>query len=143
MMKRLFAILLCLALLTSAALAEGISVDVDFTRMDAESAVNTLYDMLDTPEESQGRTVRLKGIAYAFEGYDDEAAMYFLAVDDPTASCCGGLQLEFIPTLLPVGVTGFAMDGEEVTVTGTLDFYDDDGYTDLRIINAAVTLPII
>ena len=139
-MKKLFVTLLCLSLLIGAALSETLSVDVDFTKLGAESAIDTLYDMLDAPEDNQGKTARLRGYAYCLEGDGDEPSAYYIIMSDPS-SCCGGPQLEFVPTRLPEGFTPAALDEGEVTVTGTLDF--GDGYMDVRLVDAAVMLPVI
>lgn len=142
-MKKLLIVLLALAMLTSSALAEALPVDMDFTAMGAQAAIDALYDMLDSPEENQGKTAAIHGTAYCLEGFDDEGTTYFLTVADPSGFCCGGFQIEFVPGLLPAGLSAFALDDMEVTVTGTLDFGDDEGYLDVRLLDAAVTLPVI
>ena len=141
-MKKVLVALLCLATFASMALAEGNSVDVDFTRMDAQSAVNALYDMVDDPEANQDKTAKLQGSVYRIDGFEDEPTVYFLYMDDPS-SCCGGLQLEFVPARIAGDIADFISDGEEIIITGTLDFAGDIGYPGVRLVDAVVELPTV
>lgn len=133
MRKIMLFVLLCLSLLlVMGALAEA-AVDVDLTDLDTVDAIDALYALADAPEDNQGRVVRLTGF-FSYFKWDNEEI--FLLISDG-ASCCAS-QIEFVPAESPDDLEQLTLSDEPITLQGVLDIYDNDGYDDIRLIEAQV-----
>lgn len=102
-------------------------IDIDLTALPATMAYSELFHMLVTPDESIGKTVKIRGM-FAFY-HDETADKYYFAclLSDATACCVQGL--EFIPTEEYAFPDDFPQKGEEITVVGVLDTYQDGDNT--------------
>lgn len=134
MRKLLIAALLCLSLLLSlGALAEAARPDVDMTDLEPADAIDALYDLAEEPEANQGKIVRLTGY-FAYSNWSGEEI--FLLLSDG-ASCCAS-QIEFILAEAPEDLAQLTLSDEPITLRGVLDIYDNDGYDDVRLIEAQI-----
>ena len=138
----LAAIALCLALvpgIAQAAPAGDIEAEVDLTRLDGVEAIDALYDMMDAPEANQGRAVRLQGFLNCAKSLKTGEPLFHLLIYDPS-SCCAE-QIEFIPAVMPEDIQELEFSDDEIIVAGLLDFYDDEGFTEVRVIDAEMIWP--
>jgi uncharacterized membrane protein YcgQ (UPF0703/DUF1980 family) len=107
-------------------------VEVDLTALSSTVVYSEVYNMMVMPENYIGKTVKMRG-DYAV--YHDEATgnNYFACIiKDATACCANGI--EFVLTDDYSYPQDYPAEGEEITVVGTFDTYDENGsiYCTLR-----------
>lgn len=140
MRKIALSALLCLSLiLTECALAEAAPPDVDLSALSLVDSANALLDLAETPESSQGKVVRMKGYISYVEGMPGEPADFYLLCGDVT-SCCA-TQIGIVPAAAPKALDPGMFEDTLITVQGALDIQDDEGYTDIRLIDTQVDWP--
>lgn len=108
--------------------------DVDLTKLSSTMVYSEVYNMMMTPDKYMGKKVKMSG---NFGIYQDETTgkIYFAClIADATACCSQGIE--------------FVLDGDYsypddypeinslITVSGTFDTYEEDGYTYCQLINA-------
>ena len=134
-MKHLFPVLLALLLLLSACGRSSDSdVDVDLTTMSATVVFGEVSNMIFTPEEYEGKTVRMAGAFNVVDIPTTGMRYYSCLIADATACCKQGLEFQ-----LKNGGS-FPEDyprlGAEITVVGTFETYEEDGMTYCRVADA-------
>ncbi len=110
---------------TDGAGAEGI--DVDLTALSSTMVYSEVYNMLTSPGDYIGKTVKMEG---AFTYYHDEAAdRYYFAclIADATACCSQGL--EFVLAGDAVFPRDYPDPGKTIRVVGVFDTYAEGEYT--------------
>lgn len=105
---------------------------VDLTVMSSTVVYGQVYNMMYYPEKFIGKTVKMKGL---YSDYFDQALgkhYYACIIMDATACCAQGV--EFILTDDYKYPDDYPEDGDEITVEGTFDVYEEDGgsYCTLR-----------
>ena len=150
-MKKVLAILTCLAILFSFAACSGNesqanksteadvtdsapsksseskAVDVDLTSLSSTMVYSEVYNMLNTPDKYIGKTIKMSG---KFSAYTDAATNknhYAVIIADAAACCQQGLEFDWS------GSHSYPQDFPEVDsqveVTGTCDTYTENGQT--------------
>lgn len=100
------------------------SVDVDLTVMSATMVYSEVFNMMVTPEDYVGKTVKMTGTFQAFT-YEKTGEYYFTCViQDATACCAQGM--EFVLPEEYVYPDDYPEEGSNVTVIGTFDTYMED-----------------
>ena len=124
----------------SAQSADGI--DVDLTKLSSTMVYSEVYNMMYTPDDYIGKTVKMKGqfaIGYVYntDGTPDESTARFACViADDTACCSQGL--EFILTGEHTYPNDYPELGSEITVTGTFEVYKENGFQYCRLVDATL-----
>lgn len=114
---------------------DSADADVDLTGS-ATVAFAALYAMMEEPEAYMGKTVCLHG---TFSTYVDPLSgnrFYGCVITDVTACCTQGI--EFDPAENYTYPEGFPQNKEEITVFGTFDTYEKNGYTFCTLRNTMV-----
>ncbi len=109
-------------------------VDVDLTVLSSTMVYSEVYNMMTSPENYIGKTVKMNGL---FAYYHDEAAdNYYFAciVQDATACCAQGI--EFVLTDDYVYPDDYPEVDEEICVIGEFDTYREGSYTYCTLRNA-------
>ncbi len=104
--------------------AEGI--DVDLTVLSSTMVYSEVYNMLSSPDDYIGKTVKMKG---TFTYYHDEAAdRYYFAclIADATACCSQGF--EFVLAGDAVFPRDYPDVGKTISVVGVFDTYAEGEY---------------
>lgn len=103
---------------------ENETVDIDLTQFSSTVVYSEVYNMMLTPEEYAGQTVRMKGPLTAF--MDDDQSQIYTAVfiSDATACCQQGFEFVWEGHEYP---NDFPELGTEITVTGVFELYERDG----------------
>ena len=120
--------------------ADGI--DVDLTKLSSTMVYSEVYNMMYTPDDYIGKTVKMKGqfaIGYVYntDGTPDESTARFACViADATACCSQGL--EFILTGEHTYPNDYPELGAEITVTGTFEVYTENGFQYCRLVDATL-----
>ena len=107
-------------------------VEIDMTEMNSTMVYSQVYDMLMSPDDYLGKTVKMNG---AFAVYEGDARNYYACIiADATACCSQGIE--------------FVLDGEheypadypalndEITVVGVFDSYYEGSNRYVQLIHA-------
>lgn len=114
-------------------------VDYDLTEMSSDMVYATVYQMMATPEEYEGKTFRMDGLFYAGYYEDTEKYYYYCIIQDATACCAQGMEFVWgdgshrYPEEYP-------QDDAYVMVEGTFETYQEEGDSNLycRLVNATL-----
>ena len=102
------------------------TVDYDLTQMSSDMVYATVYQMMVTPEEYEGKTFRIDGNFYATYYEATKKYYFYCIIQDATACCAQGM--EFIwddgSHIYP---DGYPEDNAEIVVEGTFETYREDG----------------
>ena len=102
------------------------TVDYDLTQMSSDMVYATVYQMMVTPEEYEGKTFRIDGNFYATYYEATKKYYYYCIIQDATACCAQGM--EFIwddgSHIYP---DEYPEDNAEIVVEGTFETYREDG----------------
>ncbi len=110
-------------------------VDIDLTLLSSTLVYAEVYNMMYYPEDYVGKIIKMKG---SFNVYTDtEKGIDYLAVlvADATACCQQGLEFTWEGHKYP---EDYPKMGTEMTVTGEVELYEEDGFMYLRIIADSV-----
>ena len=111
--------------------------DVDLTVLDASMMYAQVYDMLNNPDNYNGKTVRAKGSFSYYKDPQTNNEYFAVLVSDITACCAQGIE--------------FRLDGDysypedyppletEITITGVCDIYKEGSATYMQLLNAEYT----
>ncbi|MGF0065459.1 hypothetical protein ACQRCQ_09340 [Lachnospiraceae bacterium SGI.085] len=109
---------------------EDSSVDYDLTQMGSDMVYATVYQMMMTPEQYEGKTFRIQGSFHA-EYYEPTQKYYeYCIIKDAMACCAQGLEFVWgdgthtYPDEYPA-------ENEEIMVEGTFGTYTEEGDTHL------------
>ena len=109
-------------------------IDIDLTQLSSTMVYSEVYNMMVTPEDYVGKTVKMNGLfTLYFQMFDDEGQpdlnypYYFACViEDATACCSQGIEFEL------AGEHSYPDDfpdlGSDITVIGTFEIYEENGY---------------
>ena len=100
--------------------------DVDLTGS-ATVAFAALYAMMAEPESYMGQTVCLRGTFSTYEDPFSGNRFYGCVITDVTACCTQGMEFE--PAAEYIFPEDFPEENSEITVFGTFDTYEKNGYT--------------
>lgn len=103
------------------------NIDVDLTILSSTMVYSEVYNMMVSPEEYIGKTVKMDGL---FAYYHDEATgNYYFAciIQDATACCAQGI--EFVLTEDYTYPDDYPEVNEEICVVGVFDTYEENGRT--------------
>lgn len=141
MIKKISAVLVCLLLMLSFAGCGGESAesvdtaqaDVDLTTLSSTMVYSEVYNMLCTPDDYIGKTIKMKGSATSFYDENDKETYYACIIQDATACCTQGLEYTL------KGSAEYPPDGDEILVMGTFQTYTaPDGNLYCKLDNATV-----
>ena len=106
------------------------TVDYDLTQMSSDMVYATVYQMMVTPEEYEGKTFRIDGNFYATYYEATKKYYFYCIIQDATACCAQGM--EFIwddgSHIYP---DEYPEDNAEIVVEGTFETYREDGDVNL------------
>lgn len=111
-------------------------IDVDLTILSSTMVYSEVYNMMIMPEDYMGKTIKMNGM---FSYMTDETTgneYYACIIMDATACCSQGIEFEL------AGDYTYPDDypeiGGDITVTGTFDVYEEDGYKYCTLRNATM-----
>lgn len=113
-------------------------IDIDLTTMSSTMVYSQVSDIMYKPEQYIGQTIKIKG---TFAVYEDEKTgnrYYSVLINDATACCQNGM--EFVPNEELKYPDDFPELDTEITVTGTINTYDEDGFTYLHLESYSMTV---
>lgn len=112
------------------------NVDVDLTKLSSTMVYSEVYNMMYTPENYIGKTVKMSGMFAAYTNQDQSQFYPAVIIADATACCSQGL--EFVLEGNPSYPEGYPEMETDITVIGTFETYLEDGNTYCRLKNAKI-----
>lgn len=112
--------------------SQSAGIDIDLTALSSTMVYSEVYNMMVTPENYIGKTVKMRGqleIAQPLDadGNPDPQRIYFSCIiADATACCAQGI--EFVLAGEHKYPEDYPQPGAEITVSGTFRTYEEDGY---------------
>lgn len=120
----------------------GEAADVDLTQLNATMIFSQVSRMLSEPEQFVGKTVRMAGrfalaFGYGEDGEPNPEQAYFACVIPDAAACCAsGIEFELAGDYrYPDNYPG---EGDEITVTGVFETYEEYGLEYCRLADAVM-----
>ena len=117
-------------------------IDIDLTRLKGNMIFSQVNRMIYEPEEFIGKTVRMAGrFAFAY-GYDEEGEVdpervYFACIiPDATACCSSGIEFDRAGDWRYPD--DYPNEGDDITVTGVFELYEEDGFGYVHLVNAVM-----
>ena len=111
-------------------------IDMDLSTISGTVVYSQVYDMMMQPETYLGQRIRMKGAFSYYQDPDTQQEYFAVVIADATACCAQGIE--------------FVWEGEhtypqdyppletEITVTGTFDTYEENGYSYLQLTDAEI-----
>lgn len=128
------AVFLCLCLCGCGSTKADTAVDVDLTQLSSTMVYAEVSNMLSAPEAYVGKVVKMQG---AFSVYVGQTQVYFACViADATACCSQGI--EFVLAGDHDYPDDYPQLGSNITVTGTFQTYEEDGYQYITLTDATM-----
>ena len=112
------------------------NVDLDLTALSSVLVYSEVYNMLVTPQNYVGKTVKMNG--QFTTAYGEETGLYYPAVIIKDATACCSQGMEFVLKGNPQYPTGYPALNEEITVVGTFETYDEFGVMYCHLVNAEI-----
>ena len=110
-------------------------IDVDLTVLSSTMVYSEVLNMMTTPEDYIGKTVKMDGY-FAF--YHDEATdKYYYACIIPDATACCAQGIEFVLAGDHVFPDDYPEEQDEICVVGEFDTYQEGEYTYCTLRNAS------
>lgn len=115
-------------------------IDVDLTALSNTMIYAEVFNMMVNPNDYIGKTVKMRGsfgIGYSCKPdgtMDEETLVFACVIADATACCSQGI--EFVLSGEHAYPDDYPELGVEVTVTGTFELYDENGYEFCRLTDA-------
>ena len=114
--------------------ADGI--DVDLTKLSSTMVYSEVYNMMVSPDNYTGKTVKMNGAFAYYEDPETKKQYFACIIADATACCSQGL--EFILTGEHTYPNDYPEVGSEITVTGTFELYTENGFQYCRLKDAVM-----
>ena len=141
-MKKLFCILLILTTCVSLfgcqpaneSADSGKTYDVDLTKLSSTMVYSEVYNMISTPDNYMGKSVKMKG-TFNY-GTGDDRYYFACLIADATACCSQGI--EFVLRDARIFPDEYPKVGEEIVVEGIFDTYYEGTHRYCQLINATL-----
>ncbi|MBP3736568.1 MAG: hypothetical protein J6I56_06070 [Lachnospiraceae bacterium] len=146
MTARILALLVCAAFiaLLTAGCGKGDSgggtgadgVDIDLTKMSSTMIFAEVYNIVNTPDDYIGKTIRMDGFFAPYEEKIDGNQRTVLACVVPDATACCSQGLEFVLNEDDPMLQDLPETGAKIIVTGVFDVYEKFGLPYGQLLNA-------
>jgi predicted small lipoprotein YifL len=100
--------------------------DIDLTKLSSTMVFSEVYNMMLSPEEYVGKTIKAEGIFQVFQD-SDNTNFYALVIADATACCQQGLELIWDGD--PAYPDDYPKENSEIEITGVYKSYVEEGNT--------------
>ncbi len=124
------------AVAESADPAEPLVIDLDMSGMSGTVVYAQIYNLLSDPAPWLGKIIRMAGY-YNFYNDQEQGIVYHACIiPDATACCAQGI--EFVWAGEHNWPDDYPEEGTDITVTGRLEIYEENGYNYLHLVDAEV-----
>lgn len=121
---------------TPAANSDIGNIDIDLTALSSTMVYSEVYNMMTTPDDYIGKNVKMTGSFSRYEDPSTEAVYYACLIADATACCSQGLEFTLAGNY--IYPQDYPELGEEITVMGEFETYEENGTRYCRLANAAM-----
>ena len=111
--------------------------DVDLTTLSSTMVYSEVYNMMCEPDRYLGKRIKMNGQFAVYENPNTGAVYTACIIMDATACCSQGL--EFVLAGEPSYPADYPEPGTEITVVGTFQTYEENGYMDYHLVDAEMT----
>ena len=111
------------------------NIDVDLTVLSSTMIYSEVLNMMTTPEDYIGKTVKMDGY-FAFY-HDEDTDKYYYACIIPDATACCSQGIEFVLAGDHVFPDDYPEEQDEICVVGEFDTYQEGEYTYCTLRNAS------
>ena len=111
--------------------------DVDLTTLSSTMVYSEVYNMMCEPDRYLGKRIKMNGQFAVYENPNTGAVYTACIIMDATACCSQGL--EFVLAGEHSYPADYPEPGTEITVVGTFQTYEENGYTDYHLVDAEMT----
>ncbi len=118
-MRKIFAAVIVFALMTCSSFAHAAAVDIDLTKMSSTMIYSTVFNIVTTPKNFVGKTMRMRG-EYTTYPISASETIHACLVRDAAGCCSQGIEFRLTGGKYPAGAG-------EITVVGTIDSFRLDG----------------
>ena len=133
----LLALCFCLLPLCAGCADESpVPVDLDLSVLSSTVVYAEMYNIQFDPGQYLGKVIRLRGLYSYYREPSTGVSYYACVVPDATACCMQGM--EFVPAIEPEDPDHFLEDSADITVTGRLEIYVEEGTSYLHLVEAEV-----
>ncbi len=116
--------------------ADPLVIDLDLSGMSGTVVYAQIYNLLSDPTPWLGKMIRMAGY-YSFYNDQEQGVVYHACIiPDATACCAQGI--EFIWAGEHNWPDDYPEEGTDITVTGRLEIYEENGYNYLHLVDAEV-----
>lgn len=149
MMKKILlavvCIFICVVLMSFGRESDNVieqKIDVDLTQLSSTMVYAQVFDMLVSPDTYQGKTIKMRGNFTQYEAPEGSPVLnpgqqYFACVITDALACCSqGIDFELKGN--PSYPEDYPELGSEITVVGTFQQIDKNGYSYTCITNASL-----
>lgn len=112
------------------------NVDVDLTVLSATLIYSEVFNMVTTPTDYEGKTVKMEGVCNMYQDPDTGKKYYACIVQDATQCCSQGL--EFVLDENTYTEDDYPEVGDDITIQGTFTTYEENGNTYLTMLGATL-----
>ena len=109
-------------------------VDVDLTRLSSTMVYSEVHNIVYTPGDYIGKTIKMMGQFVYYEDPDTKARYFTCIIGDAMACCSQGL--EFVMEGDLAYPDDYPELGAEITVIGEFQSYEENGMTWYHLVNA-------
>lgn len=120
-----------------AAATEPPAVDLDLSGLSGTVAYAQVYSILSDPEAYLGRIIKISGYYSIYEDTEYNTVYHACVIPDATACCAQGF--EFVRAGEYVWPDAYPEEGTDITVTGRLATYEENGILYLHLTDAELT----
>ena len=113
------------------------SVDVDLAALSSTMVYSEVYNMMMTPDNYLGKTIKMKGVFSYFKDDNTGNEYFSCIIQDATACCAQGI--EFVLEGDPKYPEDYPQQGAEITVVGIFDTYYEGQYRYCTLRSATMT----
>ena len=106
------------------------TVDYDLTQMSSDLVYATVYQMMVTPEEYEGKTFRIDGNFYATYYEATKKYYFYCVIQDATACCAQGMEFVWGDGT-HIYPEEYPEDNAEIVVEGIFETYREEGEDNL------------
>lgn len=111
-------------------------IDLDLSGMSGTVVFAQVYNMMTDPVPYLGKIIRIAGYYSAFEDIQRGVVYHACVIPDATACCAQGI--EFIWQGEHAWPDDYPEETTDITVTGRLEMYEEDGYNYLHLVDSEV-----
>ena len=112
------------------------NVDVDLTVLSSTLIYSEVFNMVTTPTDYVGKTVKMEGVCNMYQDPDTGKKYYACIVQDATQCCSQGL--EFVLDENTYTEDDYPEVGDDITIKGTFTTYEENGNTYLTMLGATL-----